>query len=45
MRRKPGLGITLNEAACKAHLRRGEEWFAPTDQWNSNGGSNDSLWS
>jgi L-alanine-DL-glutamate epimerase-like enolase superfamily enzyme len=42
---KPGLGITLNEAACKAHLRRGEEWFAPTEQWNSVGGSNDALWS
>jgi L-alanine-DL-glutamate epimerase-like enolase superfamily enzyme len=41
---KPGLGITLNEAARKAHLMRGEEWFAPTDQWN-NVRSNDGLWS
>jgi L-alanine-DL-glutamate epimerase-like enolase superfamily enzyme len=41
---KPGLGITLNEAACKPHLMRGEEWFAPTEQWNTVR-SNDGLWS
>jgi L-alanine-DL-glutamate epimerase-like enolase superfamily enzyme len=41
---KPGLGITLNEAACKQHLVPGEGWFEPTDQWN-NVRSNDNLWS
>ncbi len=41
---KPGLGITLNEAACKAHLMRGEGWFEPTEQWNTVR-SNDGLWS
>jgi L-alanine-DL-glutamate epimerase-like enolase superfamily enzyme len=41
---KPGLGITLNEAACKQHL--GEPgWFEPTDQWNNIGRPNDRLWS
>jgi L-alanine-DL-glutamate epimerase-like enolase superfamily enzyme len=41
---KPGLGITLNEEACKQHLVPGEGWFEPTDQWN-NVRSNDGLWS
>jgi L-alanine-DL-glutamate epimerase-like enolase superfamily enzyme len=41
---KPGLGITLNEAACKPHLMQGEGWFEPTDQWNTVR-SNDGLWS
>jgi L-alanine-DL-glutamate epimerase-like enolase superfamily enzyme len=41
---KPGLGITLNEAACKAHLAPNEGWFEPTDQWNNNN-SNDGIWS
>ena len=41
---KPGLGITLNEAACKQHMAE-PGWFEPTDQWNSNGRSNDALWS
>jgi hypothetical protein len=41
---KPGLGITLNEAACKQHLVPGEGWFEPTDQWNGVR-SNDNLWS
>jgi L-alanine-DL-glutamate epimerase-like enolase superfamily enzyme len=41
---KPGLGITLNEAACKQHM--GEPgWFEPTDQWNNIGRPNDRLWS
>jgi hypothetical protein len=31
----PGLGIDLNEEVVKEHLRRGEELFAPTDQWNT----------
>jgi L-alanine-DL-glutamate epimerase-like enolase superfamily enzyme len=42
---KPGLGITLNEAACKQHLVPGEGWFEPTDQWNNIGRPNDNLWS
>jgi L-alanine-DL-glutamate epimerase-like enolase superfamily enzyme len=41
---KPGLGITLNEAACKQHLAE-PGWFEPTDQWNSAGRTNDRLWS
>ncbi len=40
----PGLGISLNEAACKQHLMPGEQWFAPTEEWN-NVRSNDNLWS
>jgi len=31
---KPGVGLELNEEAVKEHLRRGEEFFAPTDEWN-----------
>jgi L-alanine-DL-glutamate epimerase-like enolase superfamily enzyme len=42
---KPGLGITLNEEACKKYLRQGEGWFEPTDQWNNLGRPNDRLWS
>jgi L-alanine-DL-glutamate epimerase-like enolase superfamily enzyme len=42
---KPGLGITLNEAACKQHLMPGEGWFEPTDQWNNIGRPNDRVWS
>jgi L-alanine-DL-glutamate epimerase-like enolase superfamily enzyme len=30
----PGLGIDLNEDVVKEHLRKGEEFFAPTDEWN-----------
>ena len=41
---KPGLGVTLNEEAVKQHLLRGEEFFAPTPQWNTDR-SNDRLWS
>jgi L-alanine-DL-glutamate epimerase-like enolase superfamily enzyme len=41
---KPGLGITLNEAACKQHLLE-PGWFEPTDQWNNIGRPNDRLWS
>jgi len=40
----PGLGVTLNEAACKQHLMPGEQWFGPTDEWN-NVRSNDNVWS
>ncbi|HDS06858.1 MAG TPA: mandelate racemase/muconate lactonizing enzyme family protein [Bacteroides sp.] len=31
---KPGVGVELNEEAVKEHLRRGEEFFSPTDEWN-----------
>jgi L-alanine-DL-glutamate epimerase-like enolase superfamily enzyme len=41
---KPGLGVTLNEEVVKQHLLRGEEFFAPTPQWNTDR-SNDRLWS
>jgi L-alanine-DL-glutamate epimerase-like enolase superfamily enzyme len=41
---KPGLGITLNEAACKQHMAE-PGWFEPTDQWNTIGRPNDRLWS
>ena len=41
---KPGLGITLNEAACKQHLAE-PGWFEPSDQWNNIGRPNDRLWS
>jgi len=30
----PGLGIDLNEDVVKEHLRKGEEFFAPTEEWN-----------
>jgi L-alanine-DL-glutamate epimerase-like enolase superfamily enzyme len=42
---KPGLGITLNEEACKQHMVQGEGWFEPTDQWNNIGRPNDRVWS
>ncbi len=41
---KPGLGVTLNEDAVKAHLAPGSGYFEPTDQWNSDH-PNDRLWS
>ncbi len=41
---KPGLGVTLNEEAVKAHLVPGSGFFEPTDQWN-NDHPNDRLWS
>lgn len=41
---KPGLGVTLNEEVVKQHLAPGEEYFAPTPQWNTDR-SNDRLWS
>ncbi|MCK4749773.1 MAG: mandelate racemase/muconate lactonizing enzyme family protein, partial [Bacteroidales bacterium] len=31
---KPGVGLELNEEAVKEHLRKGEELFAPTRQWD-----------
>jgi L-alanine-DL-glutamate epimerase-like enolase superfamily enzyme len=30
----PGLGLDLNEEAVKKELRDGEEYFAPTPQWD-----------
>jgi len=40
----PGLGVELNLDVVKQHLARGEECFAPTDEWNSRD-SHDRLWS
>jgi L-alanine-DL-glutamate epimerase-like enolase superfamily enzyme len=40
----PGLGIELNLDVLKEHLERGQELFAPTDEWNRDR-SNDRLWS
>jgi L-alanine-DL-glutamate epimerase-like enolase superfamily enzyme len=31
---KPGIGVELNEEVVKEHLGRGEELFAPTEEWN-----------
>jgi L-alanine-DL-glutamate epimerase-like enolase superfamily enzyme len=41
---KPGLGVTLNEAACKQHLAE-PGWFEPTTEWDNIGRPNDRLWS
>jgi L-alanine-DL-glutamate epimerase-like enolase superfamily enzyme len=41
---KPGLGITLNEEAVKAHLQPGTQFFGPTHEWD-NERSGDHLWS
>jgi L-alanine-DL-glutamate epimerase-like enolase superfamily enzyme len=38
----PGLGVTLNEEACKQHLQGG--WFEPTTEWDQER-SWDRLWS
>ena len=32
---KPGLGVELNEEVAKKFLKKGETWFAPTEQWNT----------
>ena len=32
---KPGLGIELNEAVVKEHLREGTKYFAPTKEWDT----------
>ena len=43
---KPGLGVTLNDEAVKAHLAPGTGFFDPTDQWNNEGlHVNDRIWS
>jgi len=39
---RPGLGVELNEAVVKQHLREG--YFEPTKEWDSDR-SNDRLWS
>lgn len=42
----PGLGVTLNEEAVKAHLLPGTQYFPSSDEWNTNGQHvNDRLWS
>jgi len=41
---KPGLGITLNEEAVKAHLGPGAGYFEPTPEWDK-ARSWDRLWS
>ena len=40
----PGLGIDLNEDVIKEHLQDGTEYFAPTEEWNTDR-SNDRWWS
>jgi L-alanine-DL-glutamate epimerase-like enolase superfamily enzyme len=40
----PGLGVELNEAVVKEHLRPGSGYFAPTPEWDKER-SNDRLWS
>ena len=41
---KPGLGVTLNDDAMKAHLAPGTGYFEPTPQWDKEH-SWDRLWS
>lgn len=41
---KPGVGVELNEDVVKEHLKKGEKYFAPTDEWNE-ADSWDRLWS
>jgi L-alanine-DL-glutamate epimerase-like enolase superfamily enzyme len=41
---KPGLGVTLNDDAMKAHLEPGTGYFEPTPQWDKER-SIDRLWS
>jgi L-alanine-DL-glutamate epimerase-like enolase superfamily enzyme len=41
---RPGLGVELNEEVIRAHLIPGEQYFAPTEEWNQDR-SNDRLWS
>ena len=40
----PGLGVELNEAVIREHLRPGSGYFAPTPEWDKQPG-NDRLWS
>jgi len=32
---KSGVGVELNEEVVKEHLKKGEELFAPTEEWNA----------
>ena len=32
---KPGIGVELNEEVVKEHLYKGEELFAPTEEWDA----------
>jgi hypothetical protein len=41
---KPGLGVTLNDDAMRAHLVPGTGFFEPTPQWDKEH-SVDRLWS
>jgi L-alanine-DL-glutamate epimerase-like enolase superfamily enzyme len=41
---KPGVGLELNEEVVKEHLRKGEELFAPTGEWDQRN-SWDRQWS
>ena len=41
---KPGLGVELNEEGAKKFLRKGEQWFAPTAEWDK-ADSSDRTWS
>lgn len=40
----PGLGVDLNETVIKEHLREGEQYFAPTPEWDKDQ-SWDRTWS
>lgn len=40
----PGLGVDLNEEVIKEHLREGEKYFAPTNEWDKDQ-SWDRTWS
>jgi L-alanine-DL-glutamate epimerase-like enolase superfamily enzyme len=40
----PGLGVDLNEEVIKEHLRGGEKYFAPTNEWDQDQ-SWDRTWS
>ena len=41
---KPGIGVELNEEVVKEHLKKGEELFAPTEEWDDRS-SWDRQWS
>jgi L-alanine-DL-glutamate epimerase-like enolase superfamily enzyme len=40
----PGLGIELNDDVVREHLKKGESFFGPTDEWNKRD-SWDRTWS
>lgn len=40
----PGLGVEIVEDVIREYLMPGEEYFAPTDEWNTDR-ANDRLWS